>query len=140
MGITKMPTKAGLKRTIKLRHANQQGKQFIKVGSNNKDSYPIFELFINLVNSVTLPTFVFSIPKVPGEASPSEILEQHKNFWTQEVTYASFMKFMFENTFFETFGAIPEQPTHTTNIFDFLLPDQEAHYIGAIDESGNLVP
>jgi len=81
-----MPSKAGLKRTIKLRQPNAQGREFIKV--NSKDfSYPIFDWLPNwfAVGDFTNPKYPFN----PGVAGLNDWVNAYQNYQEEQANQAA---------------------------------------------------
>lgn len=136
-----MPSKAGLKRTIKLRQPNAAGQQFIKV-KNKAYSYPIFDWF---------PDW-FSIG---GVAGLNDWINASQNFQKEQADQAAawLRPWSLENTNFTfsthvpgeaTFAEIVEfwNPTVTiipANVMTFIFgKPNKSHFIGTIDQNGNI--
>lgn len=143
-----MPSKAGLKRTIKLRQPNAAGSQFIKV-KNKAFSYPIFDWFSNWFSlyqgyqeeqasqaaawrpftSLGFPNlsnsqiqWLVQNPLAPDPgAAGFEGWSYEINQMVDEPVFTVFADFIFEQA---TFGLFPETP--------------QTHFVGTVNEDGNI--
>ncbi len=120
----------GRKRTIKLKHADLLGREFIRVGSKAKYTYPNFTDFEIHFNTNWILDNLNWLDRnnAPGVASAQDyitMLTPVENPFTNSITFPNLFEFMFED----------RSQTETT----IFLPTQ-SHFIGTIDESGNIVP